>query len=238
MVSQRQNPLAARYAQLIMRIRHAEQQAGRSAGSVQLLAVSKTVAAERLRYAALLGQQAFGENYLQEAVSKQASLSELDLQWHFIGPLQSNKSRAVAEKFNWLHTLDRLKLAQRLSAQRPEQMPPLNICLQVNISGEQSKSGLLPSELSQLAANIAELPGLQLRGLMALPAPCDNFDEQRRIFASVRKLYQQLVDEGHPLDTLSMGMSADLEAAVAEGATIVRIGSALFGARDHNPDNL
>ncbi len=232
MASPRQNPLAARYAQLIIRIRHAEQQAGRSTGSVQLLAVSKTVAAERLRYAALLGQSAFGENYLQEAVDKQVLLADLDLQWHFIGPLQSNKSRAVAEMFNWLHTLDRLKLARRLSVQRPENRPPLNVCLQVNISGELSKSGVLPGELLQLAADIAELPGLKLRGLMALPAPCDKFDQQRRVFASVRQLYQQLIDQGHPLDTLSMGMSTDLEAAVAEGATIVRIGSALFGARD------
>ncbi len=232
-MSQPQNRLTERYSQLQTRLRHAEQRSSRPSGSVQLLAVSKTIPAEIVRYAAQLGQLAFGENYQQEAIDKQACLSDLNLCWHFIGPLQSNKSRAVAEKFDWLQSLDRLKLAQRLSDQRPKHMAPLNVCLQVNISGEQSKSGVTPDELSRLATAVTELPGLTLRGLMALPAPCDNVDQQRRVFASVRKLYQGLIDEGHQLDTLSMGMSGDLEAAVAEGATIVRIGRALFGARDN-----
>lgn len=232
-MSQPQNPLTERYSQLQTRLRHAEQHCGRPSGSVQLLAVSKTIPAEIVRHVAQLGQRAFGENYQQEATEKQAHLSDLNLCWHFIGPLQSNKSRTIAEKFSWLQSLDRLKLAQRLSDQRPEDMVPLNVCLQVNISGEQSKSGVTPDELSRLAAAITELPGLTLRGLMALPAPCDNVDQQRRVFTSVRELYQGLIDEGHQLDTLSMGMSGDLEAAVAEGATIVRIGSALFGARDN-----
>ena len=232
-MSQPQNRLTERYSQLQTRLRHAEQRCGRPSGSVQLLAVSKTIPAEIVRHVAQLGQQAFGENYQQEAIDKQACLSNLNLCWHFIGPLQSNKSRTIAEKFSWLQSLDRLKLAQRLSGQRPKHMAPLNVCLQVNISGEQSKSGVTPDELSRLATAITELPGLRLRGLMALPAPCDNVDQQRRIFASVRDLYQGLIDEGHQLDTLSMGMSGDLEAAVAEGATIVRIGSALFGARDN-----
>ncbi len=232
-MSQPKNSLTECYSQLQTRLRRAEQRCGRPSHSVQLLAVSKTIPAEIIRYAAQLGQQAFGENYQQEAADKQAHLSDLNLCWHFIGPLQSNKSRTIAENFSWLQSLDRLKLARRLSDQRPENMAPLNICLQVNISGEQSKSGVMPSELSRLAAAVTELPRLTLRGLMALPAPCNNVDQQRRVFASVHGLYQGLVDEGHKLDTLSMGMSGDLEAAVAEGATMVRIGSALFGARDN-----
>ncbi len=232
-MSQPQTPLTERYSQLQTRLRRAEQHSGRPSGSVQLLAVSKTIPAEIIRHAAQLGQQAFGENYQQEALEKQAHLSDLNLCWHFIGPLQSNKSRAIAEKFSWLQSLDRLKLAQRLSDQRPKNMAPLNVCLQVNISAEQSKSGVMPDELSRLATAVTELPGLTLRGLMALPAPCNNADQQHRVFSSVHELYQGLIDEGHQLDTLSMGMSGDLEAAVAEGATIVRIGSALFGARDN-----
>ncbi len=227
------NPLEENFSLVRQRIREAEQRFSREPGSVELLAVSKTFPAEALRRAAELDQRSFGENYLQEALEKQQVLADLALCWHFIGPLQSNKSRAVAENFDWLHSLDRLKLAQRLSKQRPEGLTPLNVCLQVNISGEESKSGLVPDKLIEVASGVASLPGLKLRGLMALPAPSDDFNEQRRAFAAVRKCYEDLCHAGFELDTLSMGMSGDLEAAVAEGATIVRIGSALFGQRSY-----
>jgi len=225
--------LAENLQQVMARIRAAEQRFDREAGSVALLAVSKTFPADVLRELALLGVDQFGENYLQEALDKQKQLADVPICWHFIGPLQSNKSRAVAEQFTWLHSLDRLKLASRLSQQRPSDLVPLNICLQVNVSGESSKSGITIAEAPALAEQVAELPGLRLRGVMAIPATSQNCDEQRRAFAKVRECYQQLIDNGHRLDTLSMGMSGDLEAAVAEGATIVRIGSALFGARNY-----
>jgi pyridoxal phosphate enzyme (YggS family) len=173
----------------------------------------------------------FGENYLQEALGKQAELTDLSLIWHFIGPIQSNKTKPIAEHFAWVHSVDRLKIAQRLSEQRPDHLPPLNICLQVNVSGEASKSGCSPEDLPALAAAVAQLPHLRLRGLMAIPEPTDDVAAQRQAFATVRALQNSLAIAG--LDTLSMGMSHDLEAAVAEGATWVRIGTALFGARDY-----
>jgi PLP dependent protein len=203
----------------------------RNANEVTLLAVSKTRSADELRALAALGQRCFGENYLQEALGKITALQELDLEWHFIGPLQSNKSKPVAEHFSWVHSVDRLKLAQRLSEQRPAGLPPLNICLQVNVSGEQSKSGVSFAELPEFAKQVATLPQLKLRGLMAIPAPADDFAEQRLPLRKLREALQQLNREGLQLDTLSMGMSDDLEAAIAEGATMVRIGTALFGPR-------
>lgn len=206
--------------------------AGRNPDGIRLLAVSKTWPAEYVREAAATGQTAFGENYVQEGIEKISTLSDLSLEWHFIGPLQSNKTRQVAEHFDWVHSVDKLKLATRLSAQRPTHLPPINICLQVNISGEDSKSGCHPDEVIALAREVATLPGLRLRGLMAIPAATDDFDLQRRPFAQLRTLAEQLCVAGLPLDTLSMGMSHDMNAAICEGATIVRIGSAIFGERN------
>jgi len=197
---------------------------------VGLLAVSKTKPASDLREAFSAGLRDFGENYLQEALGKQTELSDLPLIWHFIGPIQSNKTRAIAENFAWVHSVDRLKIAQRLSEQRPADLPPLNICIQVNVSGEASKSGCTPEDLPALAQAISALPNLRLRGLMAIPEPTEDSDEQNAAFAAVRTLQDQL---NLPLDTLSMGMSHDLEAAIAQGATWVRIGTALFGARNY-----
>ncbi|MFC6634058.1 YggS family pyridoxal phosphate-dependent enzyme [Microbulbifer taiwanensis] len=210
---------------------------GRDPATVTLLAVSKTRPAPDLRAAFEAGQRDFGENYLQEALEKQGELADLadrGLCWHFIGPLQSNKSRAVAEAFHWMHSVDRLKIAQRLSAQRPAEMPPLNICLQVNIDSEESKSGVTPGELPALAAAVAKLPNLSLRGLMAIPAARETVEEQRRPFAQLAQLLRQLRDQlpDQPLDTLSMGMSGDMEAAIESGATMVRIGTDIFGRRD------
>lgn len=219
-------------AKVRQRIRDAAQSAGRAPQSVALLAVSKTKPASQLREAFAEGLRDFGENYLQEALGKQQALADLPLVWHFIGPIQSNKTRALAEHFDWVHSVDRLKIAERLSAQRPAHLPPLNICLQVNISEEPSKSGCLPEEVPALAAAIAGLPGLRLRGLMAIPAPSTDPAVQRAAFARLRQLQAALP---LPLDTLSMGMSDDLEAAIAEGATWVRVGSALFGARPGSP---
>ena len=205
--------------------------AGRPADDVLLLAVSKTRTAGELRQLATQGQYRFGENYLQEALDKMASLADLSLEWHFIGPIQSNKTRAIAEHFAWVHSVDRLKIARRLSEQRPAHLPPLNICLQVNISGEASKSGSHPGELAELARQVATLPRLQLRGLMAIPAPCSHPNHQRLPFQALHQALEALNRQGLALDTLSMGMSDDLEAAIAEGATIVRVGTALFGPR-------
>jgi PLP dependent protein len=206
---------------------------GRPASSVQLLCVSKTQPAEAVRAAAAAGETRFGENYVQEGIDKIAALADLRgrLEWHLIGPLQSNKTRVVAEAFDWVHSVDRLKIAQRLSEQRPAHLPPLQVCLQVNVSGEDSKSGLSPQELPAVAAAVAALPGLRLRGLMAIPAPAEGEAAQRAPHRLLHGLFEQLVAGGLPLDTLSMGMSADLDAAIAEGATIVRIGTAIFGAR-------
>jgi pyridoxal phosphate enzyme (YggS family) len=205
--------------------------AGRAADSVQLLAVSKTWPAASIREAAAAGQVAFGENYVQEAVDKAAELKDLGLEWHFIGPLQGNKTRLVAENFTWVHSVDRLKIAERLAAQRPPDLAPLQVCIQVNISGEASKSGCTPDELPALAHAVAALPGLRLRGLMAIPEPSNDIRLQRSRFALLRKFRDQIDAGGLRLDTLSMGMSHDLEAAVLEGATLVRIGTAIFGER-------
>ena len=208
---------------------------GRSANSVTLLAVSKTFGAEAVREALAAGQHAFGENYVQEALAKIEELAGLrpQLEWHLIGPLQSNKTRAVAEAFDWVHSVDRLKIAQRLAEQRPAALPPLQLCLQVNVSGEASKSGVLPSDVPALALAVAALPAerVRLRGLMSIPEPAADREAQRRPHRALRELLSDLQGRGLALDTLSMGMSADLESAVAEGSTIVRVGSAIFGAR-------
>ncbi len=213
------------------RIRAAEIAAQRPAHSVKLLAVSKTRPADALRAAYLCGQHSFAENYLQEAESKIAGLSDLDLEWHFIGSIQSNKTRTIAELFDWVHTVDRIKIAKRLSEQRSVDRLPLNICLQVNISGEASKSGVPPAELGELAEAIQHLPGLRLRGLMALPAPSTELHQQRKAFDALSCLQQELINMGIKLDTLSMGTTDDMEAAILSGATMVRIGTALFGPR-------
>jgi pyridoxal phosphate enzyme (YggS family) len=212
-------------------IARASQQAGRAPASVTLLAVSKTFPPEAIRAAYAAGQCLFGENYLQEALEKISALQALPLEWHFIGPIQSNKTRALAEHFSWIHSVERLKIAERLAAQRPPDMPPLNICLQVNVSGEASKSGAAPDEVETLALQIARLPRLRLRGLMAIPAPADTLAAQREPFARLRLLFDRLNTHGLQLDTLSMGMSQDMQAAIQEGATMVRIGSAIFGQR-------
>ncbi len=217
------------------RIRLACGLARRDANSVTLLAVSKTFGPEVVRQAHAAGQRQFGENYVQEALAKIEALADLraSLVWHFIGPLQSNKTRGVAAAFDWVHSVDRLKIAQRLAEQRPAGLPPLNLCLQVNVSGEASKSGVAPADLPALARAVAALPGHQvrLRGLMSIPEPVADAQAQRVPHRVLRELLLALQSEGLVLDTLSMGMSADLEAAVAEGATLVRVGSALFGAR-------
>ncbi|CAH1042295.1 YggS family pyridoxal phosphate-dependent enzyme [Halomonas sp. TD01] len=221
-------------AQARERLSNALKMAERPLDSATLLAVSKTKPAAMIRQAWHHGQREFGENYLQEALEKQAELTDLDgIVWHFIGPLQSNKTRAVAENFAWMHSVDRLKIAKRLSEQRPEHLPPLNICLQVNISREASKSGVMPDEVMALAKEVAVLPRLNLRGLMAIPAPANSLAEQRTPLAALRQLLEDLQAAlpDAPLDTLSMGMSDDLEAAVLEGATLVRLGTAIFGAR-------
>ncbi|AZE75464.1 protein YggS [Pseudomonas synxantha] len=212
------------------RIRAAAEAAQRDASSIHLLAVSKTKPAQAVREAYAAGMHDFGENYLQEALGKQAELTDLPLSWHFIGPIQSNKTRAIAENFAWVHSVDRLKIAQRLSEQRPTDLPPLNICIQVNVSGEASKSGCTPADLPALANAISELPRLKLRGLMAIPEPTEDRAAQDAAFATVRDLQASL---DLSLDTLSMGMSHDLESAIAQGATWVRIGTALFGVRDY-----
>jgi hypothetical protein len=217
------------------RIAEALRQADRPPEALSLLAVSKTWKAEALREAAACGQRAFGENYVQEALAKQDALSDLDLVWHFIGPLQSNKAKSVAQHFLWVHGVDRLKIAERLSAARGEMgtgVTPLQVCLQVNVSGEESKSGVAPEAVFDLARAVAALPHLRLRGLMAIPEPTSNRDLLRSRFARVRNLREQLNVEGFALDTLSMGMSADLELAISEGATLVRVGSAIFGQRN------
>ena len=217
--------------QVEARIRAAALAVQRDVTSVHLLAVSKTKPAAALREAYAAGLRNFGENYLQEARAKQVELADLPLCWHFIGPIQSNKTRDIAEHFAWVHSVDRLKIAQRLSQQRPNELPPLNICIQVNVSGEASKSGCTPTDLPALAEAINGLPRLKLRGLMAIPEPTDDRAEQDAAFAKVREL-QHSLDMG--LDTLWMGMSHDLESAIAQGATWVRIGTALFGARDYS----
>ncbi|MEO8418576.1 MAG: YggS family pyridoxal phosphate-dependent enzyme [Methylophilaceae bacterium] len=217
------------------RIHIAETDAGRQLGEVALLAVSKAHSAATVRDAYFASQRLFGENYLQEALDKQAKLTDLAIEWHFIGPIQSNKTQAIAQHFTWVHGVDRLKIAERLNAARPSHLPPLQICIQVNVSNEASKSGVLPAELHALAGAIATLPHLQLRGLMAIPVATPEIEMQRKQFRMVRELYETLRGDGFALDTLSMGMSEDFPAAIAEGATIVRVGSAIFGARPSGP---
>ncbi len=230
--------ISAQLARVRASIAEAAHSSGRDPASVCLLAVSKTFGPEAVIEAADAGQREFGENYVQEAIDKIASVNaarpDLSLIWHFIGPLQSNKTRVVAEQIDWVHSVDRVKIAQRLSDQRPPHLPPLNICLQVNVSGEDSKSGVAPEALLALASEVAGLPRLRLRGLMAIPEPAEAPEAQRRPFALLRTLQQQLHAAGIPTDTLSMGMSADMTAAIAEGATVVRIGTAIFGKRDYD----
>jgi pyridoxal phosphate enzyme (YggS family) len=227
--------IEAKLQQVRQRIARACHSAGRPEQSVTLLAVTKTFGATAVRQAHAAGQRDFGENYVQEALAKIDALADLRprLSWHLIGPLQSNKTRVVAERFDWVHSVDRLKIAQRLAEQRPADLPPLQLCLQVNISGEASKSGLLPAEVPAVAMAVASLPAdrVRLRGLMAIPEPAGDYEAQRAPHRALHELLDALNASGLGLDTLSMGMSADLEAAVAEGATIVRVGSAIFGAR-------
>jgi pyridoxal phosphate enzyme (YggS family) len=213
------------------RIRQAALAAGRDPASVCLVAVSKGKPAESLRAAATAGVTDFGESYLQEANPKLDSLADLPLLWHFIGGLQSNKTRAIAERFDWVHSIDRLSVARRLSDQRPFHAPPLNICIQVAVVPESTKGGVNPADLAALADALATLPRLKLRGLMCVPPPQPDVAAERRVFAELRRLLEALNGAGHALDTLSMGMSGDFEAAIAEGATHVRIGTALFGSR-------
>jgi PLP dependent protein len=230
------SPVARHLDEVRQRIAKAAADASRDASSVELLAVSKTFPADDVRAAFNAGQRAFGENYVQEAVAKIAELADLrsEIEWHFIGPLQSNKTKVVAENFDWVHSVDRLKIAQRLSEQRPDGMAPLNVCLQINVSGEESKSGVAPDDALTLARQIVALPKLRLRGLMAIPEPAATLDEQRAPHRRLRELMDTLRADGLELDTLSMGMSADIEAAILEGATMVRIGTAIFGARDYS----
>ncbi len=225
--------ITANVQQVRARIGAACAAAQRPVQSVTLLCVSKTQPAAAVREAFAAGERCFGENYVQEGAAKIEALADLraPLEWHFIGPLQSNKTRRVAECFDWVHSVDSLKLAQRLSEQRPPGMPPLQLCLQVNISGELTKSGLAPAEVAGVARAVDGLPRLRLRGLMAIPEPAGDIDAQRRPHAALRELLHALQRQGHALDTLSMGMTADLEAAIVEGATIVRVGTAIFGAR-------
>lgn len=223
--------IAAQLQAVHARIAAACLAAGRSTDSVQLLAVSKTFGPEAVRTAHAAGQMAFGENYIQEAVDKMALLADLPLQWHCIGPIQSNKTRLVAAHFQWAQTVDRLKIAQRLSEQRPDHLPPLQVCLQVNVDGGLTKSGVSPDELPALAQAVAALPRLQLRGLMCIPDPQEDAEAMRAVFLRARALYEELRARGLPLDTLSMGMSGDLEAAIAAGSTMVRVGTAIFGGR-------
>lgn len=214
-----------------VRIQKALEAVDRAPDSVQLLAVSKTRSPDEVDTLHQLGVRDFGENYLQEGVDKIQALADRAITWHFIGPIQSNKTRAIAEHFAWVHSLDRIKIAERLNEQRPPALPPLNVCLQVNIDHEPSKSGVAPEQLPQLAAQVAALPRLQLRGLMCIPDPDQSEASLRQAFARMRGLLEQLKAQHPTLDTLSMGMSDDLEAAIAEGSTIVRVGTALFGPR-------
>jgi len=225
------SPIAANLQAVRRRIEAATHSAGRSADSVLLVAVSKTFPHEAVRDAALAGQRDFGENYVQEALEKIQALGDLQIVWHYIGPIQSNKTRAIATHFDWVHSIDREKIAARLSETRAPDAPELQVCIQVNVSGEASKSGVAPEDLAPLAKKVAMLPRLKLRGLMAVPEPTPDERLQRGRFAQLRRLRDALNRDGLALDTLSMGMSADLEAAIAEGSTIVRVGTAIFGER-------
>ena len=232
------NSPAARLEHVRRQISQALSKSHRPTDAAVLLAVSKTRSASDIIELYRLGQRRFGENYLQEALEKITQLSAYDIEWHFIGPIQSNKTRDIASHFSWVHSVDRLKIARRLSEQRPEGLGPLNICLQVNVSGEASKSGCKLTDLPQLATEVAELPNIQLRGLMAIPAPSHEPEQQRLPFRALYKALDGLNTQELELDTLSMGMSGDLEAAIAEGATLLRIGTALFGPRGPKPDSL
>ena len=223
--------IAENLAQVRAHIQAACQTAGRDPASVSLLAVSKTWGPEAVRQAHAAGQRAFGENYIQEGVDKILALKDLPLQWHCIGPIQSNKTRWVAEHFDWVHSIDRLKIAQRLSEQRPEHLPALQVCIQVNVDGGSTKSGVAPDELPALAQAVAALPRLQLRGLMTIPEPVETPLLMRAVHRQAKALFDMLNHKGLALDTLSMGMSADLDAAIAEGSTLVRVGTAIFGKR-------
>ncbi len=222
--------IAERLAQVHTRIRAAAEAAGRDPATIRLLAVSKTRPAADVEAALAAGQRAFGESYVQDALPKIDAIGDR-AEWHFIGPIQSNKTRAIAAHFDWVQSVDRLKIARRLSEQRPAGRPPLQICLQVNVSRDPAKAGVAPEAAAELAADIAALPGLRLRGLMTIPARAADPAHQRAPFRALRELFEALQAEGHALDTLSMGMSGDLEAAIAEGATLVRVGTAIFGPR-------
>jgi len=226
--------LADNLQRVRLRIAEAARRHGRDPAAIRLLAVSKTQPAAQVREAFAAGQSEFGENYVQEALEKMAALADLPLTWHFIGPIQSNKTRAIAEHFAWVHSIDRIRIAERLSRQRPAGLAPLDACIEVNISQEPGKRGVAPEAVLPLARAVADMPGLRLRGLMAIPAPVMDFDAQRAAFGQMRRLFESLRAAGLALDTLSMGMSADLEAAIAEGATLVRVGTAIFGERKHD----
>jgi PLP dependent protein len=223
--------IASRLQAVKMRIETAAAAADRRASDIALIAVSKTFPAAAVADAYAAGQVAFGENYVQEGVEKILALQALPLEWHHIGPIQSNKTGLIAQHFHWVHGVDRLKIAQRLAASRPEAMPPLQVCIQVNVSGEPTKGGVIPEDALALAREISVLPGLVLRGLMAIPEPSADAGRQRQSFRGVRQVRDEIVRHGVPMDTLSMGMSDDLEAAIAEGATLVRVGRAIFGSR-------
>ncbi|MBK1672100.1 YggS family pyridoxal phosphate-dependent enzyme [Ectothiorhodospira shaposhnikovii] len=225
------NDICERIQAMHRRIQTAAERFGRPAADIELLAVSKTHPAQVVATALDCGQRAYGENYVSELTDKARALAGRGVTWHFIGPVQGNKTRPIAETAQWVHSVDRERIARRLSDQRPESLPPLQVCIQVNVSGEATKSGIDMEALPALAETVAALPRLRLRGLMAIPAPSDDFDTQRRAFARLRQAREDLIRRGHTLDTLSMGMSDDLEAAIAEGATLVRVGTAIFGGR-------
>ncbi len=227
------NNISVALAQIRQKISAAEQRFNREPGSVQLLAVSKTKPLCDIQTAIDCGQMCFAENYLQESVEKINKLNNAQLEWHFIGSIQSNKTREIAQHFQWVHTVDRVKIARRLNEMRPSHLAPLNICLQVNISGEASKSGIEPQQLKQLAADCSSLSNIKLRGLMAMPAPASDFDKQRLPFQKMQQLLTELQSDYPEMDTLSMGTSDDLQAAIAEGATMIRIGTSIFGARNN-----
>ena len=225
------NQVSDKLQHVRQRIELAAESVGRPAGAVKLLAVSKTMPAQAVREAYAAGQLAFGENYIQEAIDKMAALSDLTLEWHCIGPVQSNKTQLVASNFDWVHSIDRLKIAERLSAQRPAHLPPLQVCIQVNIDGGVNKSGVAPQDLLALAQAVEKLPHLQLRGLMTIPEPAETDAATRAVHRQTKELFDSLNAAGLSLDTLSMGMTADLEAAIAEGSNCVRVGTAIFGSR-------
>jgi PLP dependent protein len=227
--------IAARFNAVRKRIAAAERRYDRTPGSVTLMAVAKSQAASTVMASYQAGQRDFGESYLQEALPKLNALSNLDITWHFIGAIQSNKTRDIAGRFAWVHSIDRIKIAERLHEQRPQHLPPLDICIQVNIGEEQQKAGAVPTQLPSLIGQLLKLSRLRVRGLMALPPASDDFHEQRGYFHQLKLAYETLRLQDYPLDTLSMGMSGDLEAAIAEGATLVRVGNALFGDRPHTP---